>query len=60
MNKIIGSEIETLNKDTSLPPVKYITFTEENESELVEEEIAKLLSSGVKKQDITLLSPFVP
>lgn len=58
MNKIVGSEIEVLNKDKSLPPVKYITFTEENECELVEEEIAKLLSSGVKKQDITLLSPF--
>ena len=58
MNKIVGSEIEVLNKDTSLPPVKYITFTDENESELVEAEIAKLLSSGIKKQDITLLSPF--
>ena len=58
MNKLVKSNIDVLNKDTSLPPVKYITFTEEDERELVETEIGKLIASGVEKRDITLLSPF--
>ena len=58
MNKIIGSEIEVLKKDGSLPPVKYITFDDENEAELIEAEIDKLVASGVDKKSITLLSPF--
>lgn len=58
MNKIIGSEVEVLNKDTSLPPVKYVTFDDDNEAELIEAEIDKLLVAGVDKKSITLLSPF--
>ena len=58
MNKIIGSEIEVLNKDTSLPPVKYVTFDDDNEAELIEAEIDKLIASGVDKKSITLLSAF--
>ena len=58
MNKIIGSEIEVLNKDTSLPPVKYVTFNDDNEAELIEAEIDKLIASGVDKKSITLLSAF--
>ena len=58
MNKLVKNNADVLNKDTSLPPVKYITFTEEDEKELVETEIGKLIASGVEKRDITLLSPF--
>ena len=58
MNKIIGSEIEVLNKDASLPPVKYITFGEDDEASLIEAEIDKLIAAGVDKKSITLLSAF--
>jgi superfamily I DNA and RNA helicase len=58
MNKLVKTEIEVLNKDTSLPPVKYITFDDDNEAELLEAEIGKLIASGIAKKDITILSPF--
>ena len=58
MNKLVKTETEVLNKDTSLPPVKYITFDEDNEAELIETEIGKLIASGIAKKDITILSPF--
>ena len=47
-----------LNKDTSLPPVKYITFGEDDEVSLIEAEIDKLIAAGVDKKSITLLSAF--
>ena len=56
MNKIVGMDIEVLKKDSSLPPVKYITLGED--VDVVEGEIAKLMASGVSKKDITILSPF--
>ena len=56
MNKIVGMDMEVLKKDSSLPPVKYITLGED--VDIVEDEIAKLIASGVSKKDITILSPF--
>lgn len=58
MSKLVGLDMEVLNKDAGLPPVRYITTDESDGVELVEEEIAKLVASGVAKKDITLLSPF--
>lgn len=58
MNKLVKTETEVLKKDTSLPQVKYITFDDGQELELVEDELSKLIASGIPKKEITLLSPF--
>ncbi|MBE5740672.1 MAG: DUF2075 domain-containing protein, partial [Clostridiales bacterium] len=58
MNKIVGMDIEVLKKDSSLPPVKYITFDDGDEVDILEEEIKKLITAGVAIKDITILSPF--
>ncbi len=61
MNKIMGVNIQSLNKDKNMPEVKYIQFkdeSQENEKDLLEKEIKNILSGGVKKKDITILSPF--
>lgn len=59
MNKIVGVDIKTLEKNDTLPSVKYIQFeNEEEEKELVEQELKKLISNGISRKEITLLSPF--
>ena len=59
MNRIAGVHYETLKKNNEMPEVKYIQFdTQEEEAELLENEIKNLLAGGIKKNDITLLSPF--
>ena len=61
MNKVIGINIESLNKDKNMPDVKYIQFEHgeiETEKDLLEQEIKTILAGGVKKKDITILSPF--
>ncbi len=58
MNKLVKTEVEVLNKDSNMPPVKYITFDDESEIGIIETEIDKLVASGIEEKDITLLSPF--
>ena len=61
MNKVVGIDGSTLNKDKNMPDVKYIQFEHgdiDAEKELLEQEIKAILSGGVKKKDITILSPF--
>ena len=59
MNKIAGVSYDTLKKNGEMPEVKYIQFdTQEEEAGLLEQEIKSLLANGVKKSEITLLSPF--
>ena len=59
MNKIAGVSYETLKKNSEMPEVKYLQFeTQEEEAELLEQEIKALLLHGIKKSDITILSPF--
>ena len=61
MNKVVGINIESLNKDKNMPDVKYIQFEHgdiETEKDLLEQEIKTILAGGVKKKDITILSPF--
>lgn len=59
MNLLFGIDGTTLKKDKNLPEVKYISFAnQEDEAVLLEKEISELLKSGIKKEEITLLSPF--
>lgn len=59
MDKVVGISVETLKKDESLPAVKYIQFnSEQEEKELVEQELKKLIANGINRKEITLLSPF--
>lgn len=59
MNKIVNINYDSLKKDKNTPDVKYIQFNDhEDEVLLLELEIDKLLESGIKKSDITILSPF--
>ena len=62
MNKVVGVECETLSKDKNTPEVKYIQYEYEdqnNERELLEAELKNILAGGIKKRDITILSPFL-
>ena len=59
MNRIAGVTMDTLKKDDALPPVRYIQFdSPEEEKELVEQELKKLIANGINRREITLLSPF--
>lgn len=59
MNRIAGIDCETLSKDKSAPEVKYVQFADaEQEVELLEAELDKLLAAGIKPSEITLLSAF--
>ena len=59
MNKIAGVSYETLKKNGEMPEVKYLQFeTQDEEAKLLEQEIKALLLQGIKKSDITILSPF--
>lgn len=59
MNKITGVAMTTLKKDDALPPVRHIQFdTIEEEKDLVEQELKKLIANGINRKEITLLSPF--
>lgn len=59
MNRVVGISYDTLSKNTEMPEVKYIQFAEqEEEAKLLEEQIKALVASGIKKRDITILSPF--
>lgn len=59
MNKLFNLEIKTFNKDKSMPEVEYIAFHDENEElNLLTDKLAELIRNGVKKEDITILSPF--
>lgn len=59
MNKLFNLDIETLNKDKSMPEVEYIAFHDGNEEvDLLSDKLAELIRNGVKKEDITILSPF--
>ena len=59
MNKIFAMSSETLNKDKSMPEVEYINFeNQEDEVAALTNKIKDLLKSGVKSEDITILSPY--
>lgn len=58
MNKLMNVNMSVLNKETNMPPVKYITFNENDKVELLENEIDKIIASGISKKEITILSPF--
>ena len=61
MNRVVGVNCDTLSKDKNAPEVKYIQFDggdPNGKKELLEAEIKSILAGGVKKKDITILSPF--
>lgn len=59
MNKLFLIDDQTLNKDKNAPIVSYIQFeNQEDELLLVENELKNLIALGIKKEDITILSPF--
>ena len=59
MNKIVGLNVSTLNTDVNAPKVKYIQFGDQDEEKvLLEAELKNILAGGIKKSDITILSPF--
>lgn len=59
MNKIFGLNGNVLNRDKTLPEVKYVTFNDVDEqSRLLEEELSNLIKNGVSQNDITILSPY--
>ena len=59
MNKIFGTDTQSLNKDANMPEVEYINFVEqEDEVKLLEEKLKDLIKKGVKPSEITILSAF--
>lgn len=59
MNKLFKISGTALNKDKSLPEVEYITFKDQDdEAALLEAKISQLLKGGIKREEITILSPF--
>jgi len=59
MNQLFSMNDQTLNKDKNAPNVSYFQFeTQEDELLIVENELKNLITSGIKKEDITILSPF--
>ena len=59
MNKVFGTDTQSLNKDNNMPEVEYINFIEqEDEAELLSNKIKELIKKGVNPSEITILSPF--
>ena len=59
MNKVFGTNTQSLNKDANMPDVEYINFVEQvDEVVLLENKIKELVKKGVKPSEITILSAF--
>lgn len=59
MNKVFGTNTQSLNKDANMPEVEYINFVEQvDEVVLLENKIKELVKKGVKPSEITILSAF--
>ena len=59
MNKVFGTNTQSLNKDANMPEVEYINFVEQvDEAVLLENKIKELVKKGVKPSEITILSAF--
>lgn len=59
MNKLFGTETQSLNKNNSMPEVEYINFVEQtDEAELLTNKIKELLKNGVKPSEITIISAY--
>lgn len=59
MNKVFGTNTQSLNKDDNMPEVEYINFVEQaDEAVLLENKIKELIKKGVKPSEITILSAY--
>lgn len=59
MNKVFGTNTQSLSKDANMPEVEYINFVEQvDEAVLLENKIKELVKKGVKPFEITILSAF--